>query len=235
MFKAAVIRGGISTPEWTTQGSGKKTCWSMINLHNMFNDPEGTRINFHEAHISKPHMEAKRFNLRMYLKHVCALEVLHTQTSGLADSQKSCVARCFNMSLAILAEWYSYPLSGQIIIFHQPRFPWNKGISLPNSYILGEIGRVRSRANLTSTIPILPGFSMVFGYAKRVLCTFLLRAKLRWCCYIVPASGSVPIQNNARPTRGKVWYHSEPASDRLEMRKKDPTKKGGGPWLFRVK
>ena len=36
------------------------------------------------------------------------------------------------------------------IIFHQPRFPWNKGpISLPKSYLLGEIGRVRSRANLT--------------------------------------------------------------------------------------
>ena len=26
---------------------------------------------------------------------------------------------------------------GQIIIFHQPRFPWNKGISLPKRYLLG--------------------------------------------------------------------------------------------------
>ena len=25
---------------------------------------------------------------------------------------------------------FSYQISGQIIIFHQPRFPWNKGISL---------------------------------------------------------------------------------------------------------
>ena len=25
---------------------------------------------------------------------------------------------------------YIYHISGQIIIFHQPRFPWNKGISL---------------------------------------------------------------------------------------------------------
>ena len=34
--------------------------------------------------------------------------------------------------------------SGQIIIFHQPRFPWNsRGFPLV-SYILGEIGRVRS-------------------------------------------------------------------------------------------
>ena len=28
-------------------------------------------------------------------------------------------------------------LSGQIMICHQPRFPWNKGISLPKSYLLG--------------------------------------------------------------------------------------------------
>ena len=27
--------------------------------------------------------------------------------------------------------------SGQLIIFHQPRFFWNKGISLPKSYLLG--------------------------------------------------------------------------------------------------
>ena len=27
-------------------------------------------------------------------------------------------------------KWGHYYLSGQIIIFHQPRFPWNKGISL---------------------------------------------------------------------------------------------------------
>ena len=37
-------------------------------------------------------------------------------------------------------------LSIQIIIFHQPRFPWNSRgpISLPKRYLLGEIGRVRS-------------------------------------------------------------------------------------------
>ena len=34
--------------------------------------------------------------------------------------------------------------SGQIIIFHQPRFPWNKGISLTIHHHLGKIGRVRS-------------------------------------------------------------------------------------------
>ena len=27
--------------------------------------------------------------------------------------------------------------SGQILIFHQPRFPWNNGISLPTCYLLG--------------------------------------------------------------------------------------------------
>ena len=31
----------------------------------------------------------------------------------------------------------SYVISGQIIIFHEPRFPWNKGISLPKRYLLG--------------------------------------------------------------------------------------------------
>ena len=40
--------------------------------------------------------------------------------------------------------------SGQSIIFHQPRFPWNKGISLPKSYLLGESSCVRSQANFTA-------------------------------------------------------------------------------------
>ena len=44
--------------------------------------------------------------------------------------------------------------SGQIIIFHQPRFPWNKEISLTFHHHLGEIGRVRSRANLTRKMDI---------------------------------------------------------------------------------
>ena len=30
-----------------------------------------------------------------------------------------------------------YELSSQIIVFHQPWFPWNKGISLSESYLLG--------------------------------------------------------------------------------------------------
>ena len=34
--------------------------------------------------------------------------------------------------------------SGQIIIFHQPRCPWNKKMSLTFHNHLGEIGRVRS-------------------------------------------------------------------------------------------
>ena len=38
-------------------------------------------------------------------------------------------------------------LSGQIIIFHQPRFPWNKGISLTKTTIWGEV--VWGRYNLT--------------------------------------------------------------------------------------
>ncbi len=38
--------------------------------------------------------------------------------------------------------------SGQIIMFHQPRFPWNKGISLPKRYLLGA-QVVWGRYNLT--------------------------------------------------------------------------------------
>ena len=43
--------------------------------------------------------------------------------------------------------------SAQIIIFHQPRFPSNKGISLPVRYLLGA-QVVWSRCNLTRTIPV---------------------------------------------------------------------------------
>ena len=38
---------------------------------------------------------------------------------------------------------------GSVQLFHQPIFPWNKGISLPKRYLLGEIGRVLGRYNLT--------------------------------------------------------------------------------------
>ncbi len=33
---------------------------------------------------------------------------------------------------------YAVHVSGQIIIFDQPSFPWNKGSSLPYSYPFGE-------------------------------------------------------------------------------------------------
>ena len=42
--------------------------------------------------------------------------------------------------------------SGQIIIFHQPRFPWNKGIPLTKPPFGGKIGRVFGRYNLTRLI-----------------------------------------------------------------------------------
>ncbi len=38
----------------------------------------------------------------------------------------------------------AWEASGQIIIFQEIRFPWNKGISIPKRYLLGEIGRVMS-------------------------------------------------------------------------------------------
>ena len=41
--------------------------------------------------------------------------------------------------------------SGQIIIYHQPRFPWKKGIPLFKTLPFGGPGRVRSRANLTKS------------------------------------------------------------------------------------
>ena len=44
-------------------------------------------------------------------------------------------------SLKITVDLYC---SGQIILFHQPRCPWNKMISLTFHHHLGEIGRVRS-------------------------------------------------------------------------------------------
>ena len=45
---------------------------------------------------------------------------------------------------------------GQIIIFHQPRFPWNKRCPLLNHH-LGKIGRVRPLYNFTRTIPFKRG------------------------------------------------------------------------------
>ena len=44
--------------------------------------------------------------------------------------------------------------SGQIVIFHQPGFLWNQGISLTFHHHLGEIGRVRLRASLTRWIQL---------------------------------------------------------------------------------
>ena len=46
--------------------------------------------------------------------------------------------------------------SGQIIIFHQPRFPWNKGISRNLSYLFfwGENSCFRSRTNLTRSMDV---------------------------------------------------------------------------------
>ena len=51
-------------------------------------------------------------------------------------------------------------LSGQIMIFHQTRFSWNTGISLPKSYLLGGFRLCfRSRANLTRNYtPVTPSF-----------------------------------------------------------------------------
>ena len=50
-----------------------------------------------------------------------------------------------------------FELSGQIIIFHQPRFPWNKGSHFPyNHHHLGEIGRMGDpQWNLTRTMYFL--------------------------------------------------------------------------------
>ena len=46
--------------------------------------------------------------------------------------------------------YLDFQISGQILIFHQPRFPWNRRFPLLFTNIRGEIGRVRSRPNLTT-------------------------------------------------------------------------------------
>ena len=56
------------------------------------------------------------------------------------------------------------------IIFHQPRFPWNfRGpISLPKRYLLGEIGKMWGRYNLTRYMvlgkPNFPGIKHIFPW-----------------------------------------------------------------------
>ena len=52
------------------------------------------------------------------------------------------IAQNMIKNLPLLQEFH---ISSLIIIFHQPRFPWNKGISLPKRYLLREIGRVFGR------------------------------------------------------------------------------------------
>ncbi len=59
--------------------------------------------------------------------------MLHLLRNSLDDSCEFCRHECPNTKLTL---GFSM-ISGQIIIFHQPRFPWNRGISLPKRYLLG--------------------------------------------------------------------------------------------------
>ena len=67
------------------------------------------------------------------------------------------------------------------IIFHQSGFPWNKWISLPKRYLLGEMGRVTSRANLTRRIgaAFLSQLELPLNFAS--LQDYALLS-LRWLC-----------------------------------------------------
>ena len=66
-------------------------------------------------------------------------------------------------NLAVIGENGFNP-SGQIIIFHQPRFPWNKGISRTKPTIWSEV--VWGRYNLTRPMTFIlspPGSFRHFG------------------------------------------------------------------------
>ena len=73
--------------------------------------------------------------------------------------------------------------SGQIIIFHQPRFPWNKGNSLSKPPF-GVKTRVRSRWNLTRMMLSLPFSSCMLQWRTGKV-TFVSRSGCNcltgWC------------------------------------------------------
>ena len=61
-------------------------------------------------------------------------------------------------------ESHQQPTSGQVIIFHQPSFPWTKGFPLLNHHHLGVIRSCfRSRANWTSSSSITTQVSEASG------------------------------------------------------------------------
>ena len=71
--------------------------------------------------------------------------------------------------------WY-LNVSGHIIIFHQARFPWNKGNSLPKSYLLGA-QVVWGRYNLTRYINVLNFWSHFQMYGQG---NFQVPRKKKW-------------------------------------------------------
>ena len=77
---------------------------------------------------------------------------IRSSLSGLQGPRRHCPCRhaCHLLWTEVeRASWFFN--CGQITIFHQPRFPWNNWIALTIRYLLGVLGRVRSRWNLTRT------------------------------------------------------------------------------------
>ena len=74
---------------------------------------------------------------------------------------------CWRSAL-ILTNQYVVTVSDQIIyiIFHQARFPSNKGMSLTKRYFLAFLGRVRSRANLSCVSLKLGCFGPKIDFSK---------------------------------------------------------------------
>ncbi len=69
-------------------------------------------------------------------------------------------------------ETHSVPMGfiyfGQIIIFHQPRFSWNKGMSLPKRYLLGGFSVVWGRELIWPDLLI---HVFVYGTCRKIYTT----------------------------------------------------------------
>ena len=70
-----------------------------------------------------------------------------------------------------------------MIAFHQPGFPWNKGISLSNRYILDILGAqvVWGRYNLTKIMSNMSALELIFSeFGTPFSCWHAQNAKAGW-------------------------------------------------------
>ena len=98
----------------------------------------------------------------------------------------------------ILISWRFYKLyhkSGQITICHQPKFPWNKGTSLPKRYLLG--------AQVV--------FEVAFTAQLNATCTRAMPLKiylLETSSWGKAANDEPTIVTTTRKTRQECWFCS---------------------------